>query len=331
MGTEQEQNGLMTEQEADAFFKDVFGDLVGGKHTTAFEKEPDGKTPVQQEEKQEVNQEVETTETTDTTTAAAVDGVGTEVQEQQQDNSDPLKDLPEEAKKIFAQLVKDRDTWRQKYKSDEGRWLTFKTRADQLETKVKELSTASTTTANYKFKSTDEWKQLAENDPALAKLIENAVHEGRIEAEQRVAAELQPLKNQQIVREQNDERAELLRMVPNLDEVLASDTYKDWFESQPANVTSIGTSAIGAYRLLQMYDVDMKAKYPQTQKENKSTDTQVVVDPKVAQQANKVQEARNQRVQVTNVKNVAASPPSQEVSDMEYYKKVYNSFLHKRT
>lgn len=332
MGTEQETEGL-SEAEANKLFKNVFGSFVNSKDPVIESNEQP--TP---ESAPVVTNEAEATETEAASTDAAQES---ETPETQQETTDPYESLPETIRNRIKELedaAKERDLLRHRLKSDEGRVAAHQRKANELERLLREKTAKAqeTTTQKLKVEESEEWRTLSESDPVLARLIKTTMEESVRQAkeEARVAAEAatKPLYEERETEYERREREELYKLVPNLDEVKSSPLYAEWFETQDESVKNLGYSARGVYRIMQLYDADMRARFGAG--EQASQEPAKVTDNKPApaapnQKVAAIEEERKRRAQTQGVASKTQSAPV-ELNDEDYYKKVFNQHINKR-
>lgn len=324
MGTEQENQGLSEQFDENEIFKQAFESSLKGA--------------VQEEKKVEVQPEEPPVEEVEQTEVAATDNAA------EQAASEAAQDPVDDLKARLAALEKERDErakeaaeWKQKYKSDEGRVAAFQRRAQELERQLRtpKQDTKPAEPTKLKVEESEEWRNLQEIDPAMARLLKNSVEEAVRQAEEkaRLAAEAatKPLYEERETEYERRERDELYRLVPNLDAVKSSETYAQWFNDQDESVKNLGYSAKGVYRIMQLYEADMRAIYGAPEQEAK-TEAEKPVDnkPQAAPQVAAIQKERERKVQAQGVAAKTVATPT-ELSDEEIFKRAYNSNLAKRT
>lgn len=332
MGTEQETEGLNDQIDADAIFREVYEASLKGTHPdySKIDKKPE-ETPAEPEAQSEEQQETVEQEAPAAQTEAATTGT--------------VPESPEELRARLATLEKEVNErareaaeWKQKYKSDEGRVAAFQRRAQELERALREKPREQpkpATESKLKVEESEEWRTLQESDPVLARLLKNSVEEAVRQAEEkaRLAAEAatKPLYEERESEYERRERDELYKLVPNLDEVKSSPLYAEWFESQDDGIKNLGYSARGVYRIMQLYDADMRARFAaleaaeQAAKPAETGNKPITAAPQVTA----IQKERERKVQSQGVGGKVTATPN-ELSDEEIFARAYNANLAKR-
>lgn len=316
MGTEQETQGL-SEAEANKLFKNIYGSLLDGKDPEMPEQPPESTpAPASSSEPTAVQEEEAPPETAPNT----------------EDQPDELESVPEAIRNRIKELeeaARERDHLRHRLKSDEGRVAAHQRKANELERLLRE-KTAKQEAPDKKLKveESEEWRTLQESDPVLARLlktsVEDAVRQAREEARLAAEAATKPLYDERESEYERRERSELYQLVPNLDEVKASPLYAEWFEAQDESVKNLGYSARGVYRIMQLYDTDMRQRFGATEAAVESK-PQVAPNQKVAA----IETERARRAQAQGVASKTQAAP-QELSDEDYYKRVFDQHINKR-
>jgi hypothetical protein len=292
MGTEQENQGLSEQFDENEIFKKAFESSLKGA--------------VQEEKKVEVQPEEPPVEEVEQTEVAATDNAA------EQAASEAAQDPVDDLKARLAALEKERDErakeaaeWKQKYKSDEGRVAAFQRRAQELERQLRtpKQDTKPAEPTKLKVEESEEWRNLQEIDPAMARLLKNSVEEAVRQAEEkaRLAAEA------------------------------ATKPLYEERETEYESVKNLGYSAKGVYRIMQLYEADMRAIYGAPEQEAK-TEAEKPADnkPQAAPQVAAIQKERERKVQAQGVAAKTVATPT-ELSDEEIFKRAYNSNLAKRT
>lgn len=330
MGTEQENEGL-SEAETNKLFKSIYGSLLEGKDPEVGEQPKPEETPAPQ---------VEATETVETEFAAtqeqtevAAENNGQETSEAEPQEQDNLPEAIKNRLKELEEVARERDQLRHRLKSDEGRVAAFQRKASELERLLREKTAKQETVqsnAKLKVEESEEWRTLQESDPVLARLLKNSVEEAVRQAEEkaRLAAEAatKPLYEERETEYERREREKLYQLVPNLDEVRSSPTYAQWFDVQDDAIKNLGYSAEGVYRIMQLYDADMRAQLAALEaKAGKPAPQPQVPNPK----ATAIEEERKRRAQAQGVASKTQAAPV-ELDDEAYYKKVFSQHINKR-
>lgn len=329
MGTEQENEGLNDEFDADAIFKAVYeASLKGtqpdfGKIEKQPEESPVAETPAEPQKEEEPP-------------VAATEAA-------KEPEKDPLADLPEDVRnrilaleKAAEERAREAAEWKQKYKSDEGRVAAFQRRAQELERKLqekpKQQEQAKPESIKLKVEESEEWRALSESDPVLAKLWKNSLEEVARQAKEQAVSEaraaIKPLYEERELEYHSREEQKLRQMVPNLDEVVQSDVYADWYSRQPKSIQDMAnSSADEAFRVLKMYAMDMQERYG-APVETQPAPVQPTAAATPATTA-KIQQERERKLQSQGVGGKVTATPN-ELSDEEIFKRAYNSNLSKR-
>lgn len=285
-GTNSEIQGL-TESEAEKLFAAVYNGEDVSKVTSNTPEPP-------------VEQEKALTEVEVKNEAAPAEGSteqpGNEVNkgnDQQPDpnaNSNPYAwvdsltdaDMKAKVSKILAERLDLEHRW----KSDNGRFRSAVQTVNQLkqelekfkETKPQEEAPKPTKAAEIQIDIPDdpEWRKIAEADPELARAVDKRakeIIEARLknlapdlskQAEERVRAAVAPYEARQREEQFYQEMQQLQRDVPNLNEVVTSQQYKDWVQyyatPEIRELALNADSYTKAITVLKQYDYDMRIR-----------------------------------------------------------------------
>lgn len=149
-----------------------------------------------------------------------------------------LEDVPEDVRGKVQESLDALAQAEHKLRSDDGRVRAFQRQAEELKQQLKKLSsTPQATAADTEVPSTpEEWQQLIDHDPVLAKAVEA-----------RVKAEIQAFKKTNIdpiyKRQQADEaiaqsdvvtreRAKLAELIPDVDNIITQPLFRGWLENE---------------------------------------------------------------------------------------------------
>lgn len=333
-GTEQNQNGLTDDN--DALFKEVYGSFLSGKDPNMERKEEQASSNKQETEA------VETEEAVENTTDESQET--TEQTQNAETNEDPLAGLPDDLKNKIIELQKERDEWRHKYSSNEGRVKALNNKAQSLERILREkdqqqhqtqkVENKPNETAKLKVEETEEWKVLQEADPALAKVLqqikEDATRQAEERAEARARAAVEPLYKEREVSVQEQKRVRLAQLVPDLPKIVEDDNYFNWFQYQPPAIQQMadGSADEIAY-VIGLFAKDRPDLFAPPQDSQKTTQETVKQPPTPAPNVDKLVQERQRKAQVQGVASKTQAPPK-EMDEDEYFKKIYKSHLHKR-
>jgi len=184
---------------------------------------------------------------------------------------DWAKDLPREVQEKVLSIAQEAQYHQQRWRSDIGRQSALQNKLTEARRELARLSSqvrqpqedsdlAAATKGDHS-KSLEEWNQIIEADPNLAKAIDlrikAEVSQAKTEIARQVDANIDPLyrhHEQAFVEEQN---RILHEVVPNVDQVLQSPVYNFWINNRAApgirQLATTSTDASDAINVLRMY------------------------------------------------------------------------------
>ena len=255
-------------QETQKLLDDAFNS-ARGKDTPSVEVVPEPKEPVKEAPQVEidVNKDEASTATkvADTTEAKQEDAKSKETPNKDSQElvgiPDWAKDLPREVQEKVLSIAQEAQYHQQRWRSDIGRQSALQNKLTEARRELARLSSqvkrpqedsdlAAATKGDHS-KSLEEWNQIIEADPNLARAIDlrikAEVNQAKTEIARQVDANIDPLYQhnaQAFVEEQN---RILHEAVPNVDEVLQSPVYNYWINNRAApGIRQLATTSIDA-------------------------------------------------------------------------------------
>jgi len=255
-------------QETQKLLDDAFNS-ARGKDTPSVEVVPEPKEPAKEAPQVEIDankDEASTaTKVADTTEAKQEDAKSKETPNKDSQElvgiPDWAKDLPREVQEKVLSIAQEAQYHQQRWRSDIGRQSALQNKLTEARRELARLSSqvkrpqedsdlAAATKGDHS-KSLEEWNQIIEADPNLARAIDlrikAEVNQAKTEIARQVDANIDPLYQhnaQAFVEEQN---RILHEVVPNVDEVLQSPVYNYWINNRAApGIRQLATTSIDA-------------------------------------------------------------------------------------
>ena len=255
-------------QETQKLLDDAFNS-ARGKDTPSVEVVPEPKESVKEVPQVEIDankDEASTaTKVADTTEAKQEDAKSKETPNKDSQElvgiPDWAKDLPREVQEKVLSIAQEAQYHQQRWRSDIGRQSALQNKLTEARRELARLSSqvkrpqedsdlAAATKGDHS-KSLEEWNQIIEADPNLARAIDlrikAEVNQAKTEIARQVDANIDPLYQhnaQAFVEEQN---RILHETVPNVDEVLQSPVYNYWINNRAApGIRQLATTSIDA-------------------------------------------------------------------------------------
>lgn len=255
-------------QETQKLLDDAFNS-ARGKDTPSVEVVPEPKEPVKEAPQVEIDVNKDETSTAtkvaDTTEAKQEDAKSKETPNKDSQElvgiPDWAKDLPREVQEKVLSIAQEAQYHQQRWRSDIGRQSALQNKLTEARRELARLSSqvkrpqedsdlAAATKGDHS-KSLEEWNQIIEADPNLARAIDlrikAEVNQAKTEIARQVDANIDPLYQhnaQAFVEEQN---RILHEAVPNVDEVLQSPVYNYWINNRAApGIRQLATTSIDA-------------------------------------------------------------------------------------
>lgn len=255
-------------QETQKLLDDAFNS-ARGKDTPSVEVVPEPKEPAKEAPQVEIDankDEASTaTKVADTTEAKQEDAKSKETPNKDSQElvgiPDWAKDLPREVQEKVLSIAQEAQYHQQRWRSDIGRQSALQNKLTEARRELARLSSqvkrpqedsdlAAATKGDHS-KSLEEWNQIIEADPNLARAIDlrikAEVNQAKTEIARQVDANIDPLYQhnaQAFVEEQN---RILHEAVPNVDEVLQSPVYNYWINNRAApGIRQLATTSIDA-------------------------------------------------------------------------------------
>ncbi len=316
----------LTEAEEAALFEEIFKTAAGG--------EPSNVSNFKTEEESAAGNETETEATQE---EAANTEQGKDAQESEAAKAAEEKKKQEliEREKYEAAL-REKQEWEQKARSLDGREAARQRQIAQLERELAEtrarqqVAQAPQKTAP---KNNEKLEALKAADPDLYDILVERENLIRKEAEE-IAAKIINERVEPIYRQQQEdytsrEYNRLKEMIPNVDEILQSDYYAWWYDSQTPEIKRrANESADAAAFVIRKWYADMQQMYPQDfQQAPKETTTNNTNTTDVA----KLQEAREKRSNTQGVTQKNAPTPKKEsLTEEELFAQAFNQSITKR-
>jgi hypothetical protein len=265
---DKDQSNEKTEQE---LFDEVSTALAEGKDINGILKDvsivEEGTTPSPDETNTDGEPPAEEPENTeggesDGTETSGDDGKGT-----------PPASPTETAEERVKRLEQERAQLEHRLKSDAGRVAALQRKVDDLLRARAESPPESKPAAKEpsvaKTKFDEKLAKARELDPDLADLME-ALREDAIEKANSLVTD-KVSQTEQILRQREEqevfhrEKARLLEMVPEADEVFKNPAWRQWKESQPPAILALASSlnADEMYLAMQKFASDMQRDYPE--------------------------------------------------------------------
>jgi hypothetical protein len=334
MSTEQgltDQNQPQTDEEAEALFEAVFNSYSKGAEPSTRELNKAVKEVRKDEQQEPANEPAAEQEQAVAEQGAAETGqVTQEQQEQPQSNAanpqEPVVIKPEDYE---AALRKAQDL-EHRLKSEQGRQAALQRQL--AEARAQQATKPTQPEKPKEPVKVDGWDDLREQDPALAKLIEQREQAllQRLEQEynQKLEQAVAPLHERQFQEYAERERNTLKEWVPNLEEIIQSKFYADWFDEQMPEIQKLAQrgNAQDCMFVLQKYDHDMALRYGrQEPPKEQPKQEQKPVDEKAV----KLQESRDKRVNAAGVspKQTPAAAVKHELDPEAEFERAYQETL----
>lgn len=189
----------------------------------------------------------------------------------QEDDSTSAEDRKlEELREQLESLRKENHS----LKSQAGRVPHVQRKIQELDKKLAELSaTPSRPSTAINEQLANKISSIKDADPELAEVLQeitNTIIKSQEEAAAAAASRekdtLTLLREQEYAAHQEIEAQKLLSMFDNAREVFASNSWKEWKESQSAAVKALadGDTAADVARAFKLYEIDMRELYPST-------------------------------------------------------------------
>jgi len=325
-------NQPLTPEEEAAIFEEIYGNTVGGKETSNRQINKALKD-VREENAQAAEQD-STTEVVESAANQEVQSQNEQPQEaaNQAANTQEVQVRPED----YQAVLKDLERWKQKASSLDGREAARQRQIAELQAEINRVKQASETPKKdppQQATKDEDWEALVEVDPTLAKIIQKQFEqrEARIREElsrdfnTKMQTVVAPFQQEQVSRRVQQEQAKLREWVPNLDEVLESDAYADWFHKQPEYIQKlVNEDAEQSYFVISKFAHDMDRIYGKAE----TTSTQTTG---AHANVSKLQEQRDKRSNVQAVGSKPVPKPSTEsFNPDDEFKKIYEQNIIKR-
>jgi hypothetical protein len=304
-----------TEQE---LFEEVSAALAAGKNVDSVVRNVSisgpGTAPEQEEtpEPLEVNPPEEPAEDLEEKEAD-----GTEVPEKTE--TEPVSPaLPPEVQERIAKLERDRADFEHKLKSDLGRIAALQRQVAELSRAQAAPQTtpkvdAATPPSVAKSKFDEKIAQVRNVDPELADLLvalkDDVTEPLRKELTDKVSQTEHLIRQREEQEYWHKEKARLLEMVPQADEVFRNPMWKQWKEAQPDAILALASSANAdeMYLAMRKFAEDTSRMYPHlAAPAQPATQTQTAAPASAA--TNKVVEDRARKLASTTPATTGASP-----------------------
>jgi hypothetical protein len=201
------------------------------------------------------------------------EGEGTEGTENPEENKETPPASPEETPEDrVKRLEQERAQLEHRLRSDAGRVAALQRKVDDLlraqAAPAKEPSKPAQEPSVAKTKFDEKLAKARELDPDLADLME-ALREDAIEKANSLVTN-KVSQTEEILRQREEqevfarEKARLLEMVPQADEVFRNPAWRQWKESQPPKILALASSmdADEMYLAMQKFAADMQRDYP---------------------------------------------------------------------
>lgn len=274
------------------YSEDITPDELEESKKETAEGTPDA-TSAESQEQQPTSEETSTEDQTKKPEAAADQPPSTSP-----DPNEWLAKLPEDVRKQVEEQLRQGQYWQQKHTELASRHRKANNELTTLKRKVSQQEEASSKTADPNV-SDEDWRELEENDPRLAKLIlkrEAALRkEFEKQVEQRSKEAVEPIYQEQqdaYVQQQLDI---LTAYVPNWREINEDQYFKSWLTQATPGIQAMYNSmdARDSIRVLQVYAAEMQQYFgqPQQQAEQQAPQQQETAPP-----VSKVQQQRDAKL-----------------------------------
>lgn len=350
-GTFSNAEGL-SDSDAEKLLAAVYNGEDVSKFTSSAPEEPQEKQETEPEQKQEA--QADPVQNGAETPDKEVKGNN---QEQSQDKSNPyawvesISDADMKAK--VSQMLAERLDLEHRWKSDNGRLRSAAQVANQLRQELdkikkppqEEKKEPSAAESSVDIPEDPEWRKIVESDSVLAKAIEKRAQqivEARLnklapdlakQAEERARAAVAPYEAQQRQQEYESDLHRLRSEVPNLDQVVGSQQYRDWltYYATPEiqKMAAEGDTYTKAITVLKHFDYDMRMRMSnfQPQHTQVSADEQAKADKLAKEREEKLNRSAppgNQRQPVP-----AGDAKKNTISTLEEQEKIFNAQWNK--
>lgn len=319
-------NEVLTDAEAQKLFNSVASNLGNPEKLAELMTSPEAPpapTPASPEVEpatNEVSPEATQETTGNTEEAEAPEGA----------TVDPVEEL--KALKARYQDLEHR------YRSDDGRVSAFQRKVRELESKLAALDPPSTSKPApppassvldpSEVEAAKELEALKRVDPALYKILvaRDAAHKKEIEAlKAAVSTELAPVRQTVTTIERDREKARLRELVPNIEEVIASDEFLAYQDTAPAIVKQWlkSKSADDVVEAMKAYAIHLQTsgRYTPAPAAPTANAPAATASPVASERERKLATS-------VNVNKAPAAPVRKELTDQELFDQVYNQ-LHK--
>jgi hypothetical protein len=292
---------------------------------------------------------------------------------------DWAKDLPKEVQEKVLDIANQAQYHQQRWRSDVGRQSALQSKLTEARRELASLkanrntpqnpAATAATGATPPVQTTEEWKQIIEADPSLAKAIESRIQaevsQAKADLNRQIDANIDPL-YQHTMQTFVEEQQRILRdAIPNVDEVLQSPVYKYWINNVAApgikQLAETSTDSSDAINVMRIYANDAQGVYEymvrngmmhplpsQQQVQQQAQPAPQQVQSSAPTLADKVAKVREQKVHAAPVvptapvaapttsmaTSLASSKPGQQIDlDDDYVKRAleeaYNQYKRK--
>lgn len=211
----------VTPEEAERLLQEAFGDMPADEPVVEEEVE---ETPEETEEEAEGTEEVEEEDKPEKAAAVEEDSW--------------LEEVPDTVRDKVKEHLDKLKAAEQRIRSDDGRVRAFQRKADELSLKLQQLSNKplQNTPAAELPSTPEEWQQVVDHDPVLAKAIEARV---KAELQEFKKTSVDPLQQHNTSREEREyletvsRETELLeRAIPDVRDIVESPMFQGWLEHE---------------------------------------------------------------------------------------------------
>ena len=183
--------------------------------------------------------------------------------------------LPPEVQERITKLEQEKAQFEHRFKSDLGRVAALQRKVDELSRALAAPQTApvaepAATSPNVaKTKFDEKIARVKELDPELADVLlalkEEALESSRRELTDKVSQTEQLFRQKEEQESWHREKARLLEMVPQADQVFSNPLWREWKESQTPGVLALASSsnADEMYLAMQKFAADTARMYPE--------------------------------------------------------------------
>lgn len=202
-------------------------------------------------------------------------GIESEQNEPEQQEIDQTVEEPEakpekSTDELIEELQRDRDNWRHQFQSNNGRISTYQKQIQDLQGQIQDLSKKQQDQLQQSIKDND-WDQIKEDFPELADAMDKRLKTQIDQALSRISQfdnRLKPIEEQTHQQRIQGQYAALAAEHPDYKEVVRSNEFQQWIQTQPQPVKQLYNSEAAqdaAYLLSSFKAMTGRNKPSQTQ------------------------------------------------------------------